>query len=103
MLPSTPKTFKRTKRVLFARRMSYMDRPLIIVNFQGVLGDFIKMPAFRQKEIAPIGRSKTTRGLQTAMTIADERLAEQELLATWHGLNLRQGVLEGLRYLSTQY
>ena len=42
MLPSTPKTYKRTKRVLFARRMNLMDRPIIIITFQGVLGDFIK-------------------------------------------------------------
>ena len=24
-----------------------MDRPLILINFQGVVGDFIKLPAFR--------------------------------------------------------
>ena len=47
MLPSTPKAYKRTKRVHFARRMSHMDRPLILINFQGVVGDFIKLPAFR--------------------------------------------------------
>ena len=33
MLPSTPKTYKRTKRVLFARRMNLMDRPMLIVTF----------------------------------------------------------------------
>ena len=33
MLPSTPKTFKRTKRVLFARRMNFMDRPVLIITF----------------------------------------------------------------------
>ena len=33
MLPSTPKVFKFSKRELFARRMSMMDRPLVIVNF----------------------------------------------------------------------
>jgi hypothetical protein len=42
MLPSTPKVYKLTKRELFGRRMSMMDRPLIVVNFQGVLGDFMK-------------------------------------------------------------
>ena len=41
MLPSTPKIFKLTKRELFARRMSQMDRPLIILNFQGLIGDFL--------------------------------------------------------------
>ena len=42
MLPSTPKTYKRTKRVLFARRMNLMDRPVLIITFQGVIGDFMK-------------------------------------------------------------
>ena len=40
MLPSTPKVYRLTKRELFGRRMSMMDRPLIIVNFQDLLGDF---------------------------------------------------------------
>ena len=43
MLPSTPKVLKFSKRELFARRMSMMDRPLVILNFQGVLGDFQKV------------------------------------------------------------
>ena len=51
MLPSTPKTYKRTKRVLFARRMNFMDRPLLIITFQGVLGDFIKKPLAGLKEV----------------------------------------------------
>ena len=80
MLPSTPKMFKRTKRVLFARRMVYMDRPLLIINFQGVLGDFIKMPAFKLKENLPIGKSKTSRGLQPSVTLTEEKFAEQELM-----------------------
>jgi hypothetical protein len=45
MLPSTPKVFKLTKRELFGRRMSMMDRPLIVVNFQGVIGEFLKEKA----------------------------------------------------------
>jgi len=41
MLPSTPKVFKKTKRELFARRMVQMDKPLVVVSFQGVIGDFM--------------------------------------------------------------
>ena len=41
LLPSTSKIYRFTKRELFARRMSHMDRPLIILNFQGVIGDFV--------------------------------------------------------------
>jgi hypothetical protein len=44
MLPSTHKIYKLTKRELFARRMSMMDRPLIIISFQNVLGDFKRDP-----------------------------------------------------------
>ena len=40
MLPSTTKIFKKTKRELFGRRMAQLDKPLVIVNFQGVIGDF---------------------------------------------------------------
>jgi len=42
LLPSTPKYFKRTYRHHFKRRMAQMERPIIIINFQGVLGDFMK-------------------------------------------------------------
>ena len=40
LMPSTSKTFKRTTRLIFDRRMNFMDRPLIIICFQGCLGDF---------------------------------------------------------------
>jgi hypothetical protein len=45
MLPSTPKHFKRTKREHFTRRMSVMDRPVLIITFQGVIGDMVQ-PVF---------------------------------------------------------
>jgi hypothetical protein len=40
MLPSTPKIYGTTKRELFARRMSLMNRPILLITFQGVLSDF---------------------------------------------------------------
>ena len=42
MLPSTNKYYKRTKREYFGRRMLNIDKPLIVIQFQGVLGDFNK-------------------------------------------------------------
>ena len=42
MLPSTNKHYKRTKREFFGRRMSSIDKPIIIITFQGVLGEFMK-------------------------------------------------------------
>ena len=95
MLPSTPKTFKRTKRVHFARRMSHMDRPLIVINFQGVIGDFIKLPAFKDKI-----SNKLKPQHRLVETTKEEKAVEVELNSTWRGLNLRLGALEGLKYLS---
>ena len=51
MMPSTPEVFKRTKRIQFARRMTLMDRPLLIIQFQGVLGDFVKKTNQGMREI----------------------------------------------------
>ena len=56
--------------------MIYMDRPLLIINFQGVLGDFIKMPPFKMKENPQFGKIKPSRGLQTASTFTEEKFAE---------------------------
>jgi hypothetical protein len=52
MMASTPEVFKRSKRILFARRMSHMDRPLLVIEFQGVLGDFIKKPSNGLRDLA---------------------------------------------------
>jgi hypothetical protein len=49
MLPSTQKHYKRTKREYFGRRMSMIDKPLIILAFQGVLGDFLKHNFWSEK------------------------------------------------------
>jgi len=42
LLPSTPQYFKRTYRYYFKRRMNQMEKPLLVINFQGVIGDFFK-------------------------------------------------------------
>ncbi|CDW77596.1 UNKNOWN [Stylonychia lemnae] len=46
MLPSTNKHYKRTKREYFGRRMSSIDKPIIVITFQGVIGDFIRSQLF---------------------------------------------------------
>lgn len=79
-MASTPKTFKRTKRILFQRRMAYMDRPLLIVCFQGVLGDFHKGCTKPEKKPKP-----------------EKGKSEPD---SWNNLNLRQDAVAGLRYLS---
>lgn len=50
LLPSTAKFYKRTLRHYFRRRMNQMDRPLIVINFQGVLGDFFKDSGLSMKQ-----------------------------------------------------
>jgi hypothetical protein len=50
MMPSTNKFYKRTYRHYFRRRLNQMDRPIIIINFQGVLGDFFKDHGISMKQ-----------------------------------------------------
>ena len=94
MLPSTPKNYKRTKRVLFARRMNLMDRPMLIITFQGVLGDFMKKPVtgLREHPIVPTA-------LPVPTTAKEKKKAAQKEPEE-DNVNLRAGVIEGLRYLS---
>lgn len=42
MHPQTDKFFKRTYRHFFKRRANKLDHPVIVINFQGILGDFFK-------------------------------------------------------------
>ena len=64
--------------------MNFMLRPLLIITFQGVLGDFIKIPAFKLKEGFKV---EVTR--KTIRETKEEKELEMELLDTWKGLNLR--------------
>ena len=96
MLPSTPKTYKRTKRVMFARRMNLMDRPIIIISFQGVIGDFIKKPfvqGLKEHQLAPTMPIPTTSKEKKAAAANKE----EEMI------NLRAGVIDGLKYLSQHF
>jgi hypothetical protein len=96
LMPTTPKTFKRTKRLLFSRRMSFMDRPLIVICFQGVLGDFCKnLSKAAPKET--VAKHKFER-MKSSM---EEKIEGQVLQSQWNNLNLRQGAIEGLKYLTS--
>jgi hypothetical protein len=67
--------------------MAFMDRPLLIVCFQGVLGDFIKSPP--KKDQTPVPKSKTAKN------------GNEERFENWNNLNLRNDAISGLRYLSS--
>lgn len=94
MLPSTPKNFKRTKRVLFARRMNLMDRPMLIITFQGVLGDFMKKPVPGLKEHHIVPTTVPPPQAEEKRKKKVQKEPEEEVV------NLRAGAIDGLRYLS---
>lgn len=50
LLPQTPQFFKRTYRHYFNRRSEKADRPMLVINFQGVLGDFFKDNGLSSKQ-----------------------------------------------------
>lgn len=63
-----------------------MDRPLLIITFQGVIADFMPLNNKKQEKLS-----------------VDQKLLEAELAKNYLGLNLRAGSLEGLRYLSNYF
>lgn len=42
LYPQTDRFFKRTYRHYFRRRPNKLEHPVIVINFQGILGDFFK-------------------------------------------------------------
>ena len=75
LLPSTSRSYKRTKREFFARRMAMMDHALLIISFHGVMGDFSKT----QLLINAVSNEKSS-----------------DILGN---LNVRIGLIKGLRFL----
>jgi hypothetical protein len=69
--------------------MANMDRPLLIVTFQGVLGDFQK---------GGVKDVKAARKFEKAKSCGVDQSEVQQLY--WNNLNLRSDTLEGLVYLA---
>jgi len=61
--PQTDVNFKKTVRHYFKRRTALVDRPVIVINFQGVLGDFFKDSGIYQN-------SDLTRGNQNKQNVS---------------------------------
>ena len=74
--------------------MNLMDRPMLIITFQGVLGDFMKKQVTGLKEhpIVPTPLPVPTTAKEKKK--ASQKEPEEE------SVNLRAGAIEGLRYLS---
>jgi len=64
--------------------MAVMDRPVIVITFQGVLGDFIKDGGLSAKQDHLMSR---------------QYLAQQANNSTDYHMWVRLGALDGLRYL----
>ncbi|CAI2364454.1 unnamed protein product [Moneuplotes crassus] len=64
LLPSTNKFYRNTKRIDFSRRMHMMDRPLLIITFEGIIGVFHKENLWKDKNFKMITRSGSGPGLK---------------------------------------
>lgn len=93
LLPSTSKIYKRTYRHFFRRRMNQMERPLIVMTFQGVLGDFIKDGGISNKQDHLMSKHY----LQAQASNASNSNSDS------YSLWVRMGVVEGLKYLSKHF
>ena len=90
LLPSTNKYCKRTYRHFFRRRMNQMERPLIIITFQGVLGDFIKEWGISNKQDHLVSKANQT---------VPEKYSNENPTNIW----VRIGTIDGLKYLSKHF
>ncbi len=64
LLPSTPNVFRNVKRLEFSRRMEMMERPIIIINFWGIIGNFSKEQLFSDNKVKFVIRGGSASALQ---------------------------------------
>jgi hypothetical protein len=89
LLPKTPDQFRNTLRHSFSRRPSHITRPLIIITFQGVLGDFFKGDgiSIRQDQVMSKHQASQMSNVDTSAT------------SLW----IRLGTVDGVRYLCRHF
>mmetsp|Transcript_33094 Transcript_33094/g.38004 ORF Transcript_33094/g.38004 Transcript_33094/m.38004 type:complete len:544 (-) Transcript_33094:23-1654(-) len=68
LLPSTNKVYRNVKRIEFSRRMQMMDRPLVIVSFEGVVGSFHRDRIWSDKNPKLVTRGGAAVGLRLFCT-----------------------------------
>ena len=71
-----------------------MDRPMLIITFQGVLGDFMKKPVPGLKEHHIVPTTVPPPQAEEKRKKKVQKEPEEEVV------NLRAGAIDGLRYLS---
>ena len=49
LLPSTNKVYRNIKRIEFSRRMNMMDKPIVIIKFEGIIGEIHKERIWSEK------------------------------------------------------
>ena len=64
LLPSTQKVYRGTRRLAFSRRMGMMDRPVIVMSFDGLIGDFYKRSFWADEGMSFISRARALKGLR---------------------------------------
>ena len=64
LLPSTPNVFRNVKRLEFSRRMEMMEKPIIIINFWGIIGNFSKEQLFSDNKVKFVIRGGSASALQ---------------------------------------
>lgn len=64
LLPSTNKVYRNIKRFEFSRRMNMMDRPIVIISFEGIIGNFHKEKIWCDKNFKLITRGGAANGLR---------------------------------------
>ena len=99
LLPSTSKYYKRTYRHFFRRRMNQMDRPMIIINFQGVLGDFFKDSGLSAKQDSIMSKqyvASMNPPSNMPMAAMNQEFCQPHM---W----VRIGTIDGLKYLAKHF
>jgi hypothetical protein len=78
-----------------------MDRPIIIINFQGVLGDFFKDHGISMKQDNIMSKQYVfqTNAQNSGPNNGNLGLTDSQLTALW----VRIGTVDGLKYLSKHF
>ena len=64
LLPSTNKVYRNIKRIEFSRRMNMMDKPIVIIKFEGIVGEIHKERIWSDKNFKLITRGSAVDGLK---------------------------------------
>ena len=99
--PQTDKYFKRTYRHYFRRRANKLDHPIIVINFQGILGDFFKDGGISCKQDHIMSKQYLQQQANSMASHNNNNSNQNEQMA--NHMWIRIGTIDGLRYLSKHF